>query len=30
MVLIPAGVAHRWLKVDGSVLYLDIKFPKAR
>jgi mannose-6-phosphate isomerase-like protein (cupin superfamily) len=30
LVLIPAGVAHRWLKVDGSVLYLDIKFPKAR
>jgi mannose-6-phosphate isomerase-like protein (cupin superfamily) len=29
MVLIPAGVPHRWLKVNDSVLYLDIKFPKA-
>lgn len=30
MLLIPAGVAHRWLKINGSVLYLDIKFPRAR
>jgi mannose-6-phosphate isomerase-like protein (cupin superfamily) len=30
MVLIPAGVPHRWLQINGSVLYLDIKFPKAR
>jgi mannose-6-phosphate isomerase-like protein (cupin superfamily) len=30
MVLIPAGVPHRWLKVDGPVVYLDIKFPKAQ
>jgi mannose-6-phosphate isomerase-like protein (cupin superfamily) len=30
MVLIPAGVPHRWLKVDRPVVYLDIKFPKAR
>lgn len=30
MVLIPAGVPHRWLRVNGSVLYLDIKFPRAQ
>lgn len=30
MVLIPAGVPHRWLKINGSVLYLDIKYPRAR
>ena len=30
MMLIPAGVPHRWLKIDGSVVYLDIKFPKAQ
>lgn len=24
MVLIPADVPHRWLKIDGSVVYLDI------
>lgn len=29
VILIPAGVAHRWLKVDQPVVYLDIKFPKA-
>jgi mannose-6-phosphate isomerase-like protein (cupin superfamily) len=30
MVLIPAGVSHRWLTINGSVLYLDIKFPRAQ
>jgi mannose-6-phosphate isomerase-like protein (cupin superfamily) len=30
VILIPAGVAHRWLKVDEPVVYLDIKFPKAQ
>jgi len=30
MVLIPAGVPHRWLRTDGPVTYLDIKFPKAQ
>ena len=30
VILIPAGVAHRWLKVDQPVIYLDIKFPKAQ
>lgn len=30
MVLIPAGVPHRWLQTDGPVTYLDIKFPKAQ
>lgn len=30
MMLIPAGVAHRWLKIDSAVIYLDIKFPKAQ
>ena len=29
VLLIPAGVAHRWTKVNGSVVYLDVKFPKA-
>jgi mannose-6-phosphate isomerase-like protein (cupin superfamily) len=29
VILIPAGVAHRWLQVDQPVTYLDIKFPKA-
>jgi len=29
IVLIPAGVAHTWTKVDSPVVYLDIKFPKA-
>ncbi|MBC2665515.1 hypothetical protein H7F51_08270 [Novosphingobium flavum] len=29
IVLVPALVSHRWVEVDGSVTYLDIKFPKA-
>jgi mannose-6-phosphate isomerase-like protein (cupin superfamily) len=29
VILIPAGVPHRWLQVDLPVVYLDIKFPKA-
>ena len=29
MVLVPAGTPHQWKKVDGNVVYLDIKFPKA-
>lgn len=29
IVLVPAGVAHRWVQVDQPVVYLDIKFPKA-
>lgn len=29
VILIPAGVAHRWLQIDSPVTYLDIKFPKA-
>jgi mannose-6-phosphate isomerase-like protein (cupin superfamily) len=29
VILIPAGVAHRWLKIDQPVVYLDTKFPKA-
>ena len=29
VILIPAGVAHRWFQVDKPVVYLDIKFPKA-
>lgn len=29
IILIPAGVSHRWVGVDGFVTYLDIKFPKA-
>lgn len=28
VILIPAGVAHRWFQVDTPVVYLDIKFPK--
>ena len=28
-VLVPAGTPHQWKKVDGNVVYLDIKFPKA-
>ena len=30
VILIPAGTAHRWLAIDTSVEYLDIKFPKAQ
>jgi mannose-6-phosphate isomerase-like protein (cupin superfamily) len=29
IILIPAGVAHVWTKVDQPVVYLDIKFPRA-
>lgn len=29
IVLIPAGIAHRWTQIDKPVVYLDIKFPKA-
>lgn len=29
IVLVPAGVAHRWVQIDQPVIYLDIKFPKA-
>jgi mannose-6-phosphate isomerase-like protein (cupin superfamily) len=29
VILVPAGVAHRWVQVDRPVVYLDIKFPKA-
>ena len=29
IILIPAGVAHAFLRVDKSVVYLDIKFPKT-
>jgi len=29
VILIPAGVAHHWLKIDQPVVYLDTKFPKA-
>lgn len=29
LVLIPAGTPHEWTKLDGPVVYLDIKFPKA-
>ena len=29
VILVPAGVAHRWLEVEQPVVYLDIKFPKA-
>ena len=29
LILIPAGVAHRWLQIDQPVVYLDTKFPKA-
>jgi mannose-6-phosphate isomerase-like protein (cupin superfamily) len=28
-VLIPAGVAHRWLQIDQPIVYLDTKFPKS-
>jgi len=30
IILIPAGVAHRWFQVDKPVVYLDIKFPKPQ
>jgi mannose-6-phosphate isomerase-like protein (cupin superfamily) len=30
VILIPAGVAHRWTQIDGQVVYLAIKFPKAK
>jgi mannose-6-phosphate isomerase-like protein (cupin superfamily) len=30
LILIPAGVAHRWVQLDKPVVYLDIKFPKAQ
>jgi mannose-6-phosphate isomerase-like protein (cupin superfamily) len=30
LILIPAGVAHRWVQVDKPVVYLDTKFPKAQ
>jgi mannose-6-phosphate isomerase-like protein (cupin superfamily) len=29
VILIPAGVAHVFTKVDQPIVYLDIKFPKA-
>ena len=29
LVLVPAGTPHQWKKVDGPIVYLDIKFPKA-
>jgi len=29
IILVPAGTPHQWKKVDGDVVYLDIKFPKA-
>ncbi len=29
VILIPAGVPHRWVQVDQPVVYLDIKFPKS-
>jgi mannose-6-phosphate isomerase-like protein (cupin superfamily) len=29
IVLVPAGTPHVWTKLDGPVVYLDIKFPKA-
>jgi mannose-6-phosphate isomerase-like protein (cupin superfamily) len=29
VILIPAGVPHRWVQVDRPVVYFDIKFPKA-
>jgi mannose-6-phosphate isomerase-like protein (cupin superfamily) len=29
VILVPAGVAHRWLQIDKPVVYLDIKFPKS-
>ena len=30
VILIPAGVAHRWVQVDTPVVYLDTKFPVAK
>lgn len=30
VILVPAGVPHRWLQVDKPVVYLDIKFPPAK
>ena len=30
VILIPAGVAHVFTKVDKPIVYLDIKFPKAQ
>ena len=27
IILIPIGVPHTWTKVNGSVVYLDVKFP---
>lgn len=29
IILVPAGVSHRWTRIDQPVVYLDIKFPKA-
>jgi mannose-6-phosphate isomerase-like protein (cupin superfamily) len=29
VILIPAGVPHRWVQIDQPVVYLDIKFPKS-
>ena len=29
VILVPAGVAHVFTKVDKPIVYLDIKFPKA-
>jgi mannose-6-phosphate isomerase-like protein (cupin superfamily) len=29
LILVPAGTPHMWKKVNGNVVYLDIKFPKA-
>jgi hypothetical protein len=29
VILIPAGVAHVFTKVDQPIVYLDIKFPRA-
>jgi len=29
LILIPAGTPHEWTQLDGPVVYLDIKFPKA-
>ena len=30
IILVPAGVPHRWLQVDKPVVYLDIKFPPSK
>ena len=30
VILVPAGVPHRWLQVDKPVVYLDIKFPPSK